>query len=118
VIARIVVVAAVVAVAVLAALVIRRRTAVDAPTQPARNVPAQLDRTDFARPDAPWLVVVFSSATCMTCATVVAKAGVLACDEVAVEDVEYLAKRGLHEKYAIDSVPCLVLADGLGVVRA
>ena len=34
------------------------------PTQARWAVPAQLDRADFDRPDAPWLVVVFSSTTC------------------------------------------------------
>ena len=53
--------------------------------------PAQIDRADFADVDAPWLVAVFSSATCTTCADVVRKAKVLRCAEVAVVDVEYSA---------------------------
>ena len=64
---------------------VARRRRPDAPTQPARSVPTQLDRADFARPDAPWLVAVFTSATCHTCADVVAKAEVLASDDVAVD---------------------------------
>ena len=68
---------------------VARRRRPDPPTQPAAHVPVQLDRADFARPDAPWLVAVFTSATCQTCADVAAKAAVLASDDVAVAEVEY-----------------------------
>ena len=109
----------IVAIAVVVAVVLRRRNrGVDAPTQGEHHVPVQLDRADFARPDAPWLVVVFSSSTCQTCGDVVTKAKVVESPEVAVVEVEYTAQRTLHTKYAIDGVPCLVLADGRGVVRA
>ena len=80
-------------------------------------MPTQLDRADFARPDAPWLVAVFTSATCTTCADVVAKAAVLASDEVAVTDVEWQSQRDVHDRYRIDGVPLLVIADRDGVVR-
>jgi hypothetical protein len=63
------------------------------------------------------LVVVFSAATCATCADVVAKAAVLASREVAVQDVEFTAERALHQRYAIDAVPAVLLADADGVVR-
>ena len=117
--ARVLIAAAVVVVAALVAIVLRRRTAgVDAPTQPRHSVPEQLDRSDFAAPGTPWLVAVFSSASCQTCANVVTKAKVLASEFVAVEEVEYSERRALHDKYSIDGVPCLVVADELGVVRA
>lgn len=116
---RIVLALAIVAVAVAVALVLRRRTqGTDAPTQAAHVVPSQLDRADFARPEAPWLVVLFSSASCHTCADVRAKAQVLRSGDVEVDDVEFGARRELHEKYRIDGVPCLVVADLEGVVRA
>jgi hypothetical protein len=105
-------------VAVVVALVLRRRQAVPAPTQGGWVAPAQLDRTDFTRPDAPYLVALFSSATCATCASMAAKVAVLASDEVAVDDVEYAARRALHEKYRIEAVPIVVVADAAGVVRA
>lgn len=108
----------VVAVAVGVAFVLRARQRVDAPTQPRYGHPTQLDRRDFDRPEAPWLVAVFSSATCSTCADVVRKAEVLASDDVAVVDVEYAACRGLHTKYAIAAVPIVTIADRDGVVRA
>ena len=108
--------AAIVVVAVAVAVVARRRRP-DPPTQPAGAVPAQLDRPDFARPDADWLVAVFTSATCQTCADVARKADVLASDDVAVTEVEYQAHKDVHARYAIDAVPLLVIADRAGVVR-
>ena len=107
---------AVVAVAVGVGLLLRRRQVVQAPTQPRLAVPSQLDRADFPAAQ-PWLVAVFSSASCHTCADVVRKAEVLASPEVAVVDVEFSAHRELHRKYGIDAVPILVLADAEGVVR-
>jgi hypothetical protein len=113
---RVLIAAAIVVVAVVIALIVRRRRP-DAPTQPAGRVPTQLDRQDFERPDAPWLVAVFTSATCHTCADVVAKAAVLASDEVAVTDVGWQTHRDVHDRYRIDGVPLLVIADREGVVR-
>lgn len=111
--------AALVVLAVGLAQVLRRRRGSDPPSQPRSfDVPAQLDRSDFARPDAPWLVVVFSSATCQTCADVTAKAQVLGCRDVAVQEVEFSTDRPLHERYRIDAVPTVVVADDAGVVRA
>lgn len=117
---RLAVVAAVVVVAGVVSL--RRRSRRQPPTQPRGEVPAQLDRADFDRADfsapaAPWLVVVFTSATCETCADVWRKAQVLASREVAVREVEYGRDRALHDRYRIDAVPALVIADADGVVR-
>ena len=111
-----VIAAAVVVAAVAVSLVLRRRKP-QAPTQPRMNVPVQVDRADFSSPELPWLVAVFSSGTCSTCADVVAKAHALASREVAVMDVEYTAHRDLHERYEIDAVPTLIVVDALGVVR-
>ncbi len=108
---------AVVAVAVVVGLVLRRRQVVQAPTQPTVVVPAQLDRADFAAP-TPWLVAVFSSATCNSCADVVRKAKVLASPEVTVIDVEYSASEALHRKYDIQAVPIVAIVDPDGVVHA
>ena len=107
----------VVAVAVVVGLVLRRRQHADVPTQPTFEAPSQLDRADFAAAGAPWLVVVFSSATCTTCADVVRKAEVLRSRDVDVVDVEYGRARDLHAKYSIDGVPITVIADAHGVVR-
>jgi len=114
---QVIVALAVVVVAGAVGLVLRRRQAVEAPTQPRYDIPAQLDRADFA-PGVPWVVVVFTSATCTTCADVKAKAQVLASGQVAVVEAEYTASRDLHTKYDIQAVPILAVADADGVVRA
>ena len=67
--------------------------------------------------DTSWLVVVFTSSTCQTCADVAAKAAVLASDDVAVTEVEYAAERDVHRRYRIDSVPLVLVTDAAGVVR-
>ncbi|MBV9283113.1 MAG: hypothetical protein JO176_00735 [Acidimicrobiia bacterium] len=105
-----------VVVAVVAVLLERRRP--EPPSQRKWAVPAQLDRTDFDRPGAPWLLAVFSSATCESCRTAIARAAALASGDVVVQDVEFSARRDLHERYNIETVPMLVVADRQGVVRA
>jgi hypothetical protein len=107
----------VVVVAVAVGLVLRRRQGTQAPTQPSRAVPTQLDRADF---DAvtPWLVAVFSSASCESCADVVRKARVLSSSEVTVVDVEFGAARALHKKYDIQAVPIVAIVDAGGIVHA
>jgi thioredoxin-related protein len=115
---RLIVALVIVGVVALVAVVARRRRVPDAPTQRRFSAPEQLDRNDFARPEAPWLVAVFSSATCGVCTQVVDKAKVLECRDVAVVEVEYSADRALHERYSIDAVPTLVVADARGVAVA
>lgn len=106
------------AVAICVALLMQRRRA-DVPTQPrSYDAPVQLDRSDFDGPDVPWLVAVFSSATCSTCADVVTKAEVLASPQVAVQEVEAVWDKTLHDRYGIEAVPIVAIADGDGVVRA
>ena len=107
---------AVVVAFMVAAVISRRRP--DAPTQVTHNVPSQLDRADFESHDTPWLIAVFTSATCHTCSDVLSKAEVMKCAEVAVVNVEYTAQKSLHDRYAIDAVPTLVVADHQGVVRS
>lgn len=114
---RVVITVVVVAVAVVVALVLQRRRP-DAPTQSSWTVPAQLDRRDFHRPDAEWLVVTFTSATCQTCAGVKEKVALLESPVVATQDVEAVADKDLHDRYGIDAVPTLVIADRDGVVAA
>ena len=106
------------AAAVAVALLIERRRRPPAPTNVRHTLPGQLDRRDFERPDVPWLVAVFTSATCHTCGGVWDKARLLASDQVAVQEVEATAAREVHRKYAIDAVPAVVIVDGSGAVRA
>ena len=114
---QVIVALAVVVVAGAVGLVLRRRQAIEAPTQPHYDIPAQLDRADFA-PGVPWVVVVFTSASCTTCADVKRKAQVLASSQVAVVEAEFTAARHLHSKYDIQAVPIVAVADAEGVVRA
>ncbi|HEY6533173.1 MAG TPA: hypothetical protein VIY72_12760 [Acidimicrobiales bacterium] len=108
-----------VVVAVVVALVLQRRRSAP-PTTAEWHVPIQLDRTDFARPEAPWLVAVFTSATCDACAGVWERAVALDAGPsgpVAVQQVEAVADRELQRRYGIDAVPLVVLADAEGIVR-
>ena len=99
----------------LAHLVQRRRP--DAPVRTGWSVPQQLDRLDFDRPDAPWLVAVFTSSTCRTCAGVLSRALPLESPEVVVAEVEAATDREVHDRYGIDAVPLVLVIDGEGVVR-
>ena len=114
---RFVIVGVVVVIALLANLWQRKRQ-VDAPTQGASEVPSQIDRSDFVRPDAPWIVLAFTSATCQTCSDIERKARVLETNSVAIQILEYTAERELHERYKIDAVPTVLMADANGVVQA
>lgn len=107
-----------VVVAVGIAAVINRRRRPPAPTNVSHTMPDQLDRADFERPEAPWLVAVFSSASCTSCQDVWDKARHLEGDAVAVQEIEAGAARTLHERYRITAVPAVVVADAAGVVRA
>lgn len=114
---RVLLAAVLLVVAVAAAAVIRRRRP-EPPTQARWAVPGQLDRDDFADAGRPWLVAVFTSATCDSCARATAKAQVLASPHVAYQEVAYQDRRDLHERYAVEAVPTIVFADREGVVRA
>ncbi len=81
-------------------------------------MPGALERESFERPDAPWLVAVFTSSTCDTCALVSEKARALASDVVAVQELEAKRDRAMHDRYGVDAVPLLVIADQTGTVRA
>jgi hypothetical protein len=116
-VSRIVIGLALIPVAVVVALVLQRRRP-QPPTQNRWAVPSQLDRNDFDRPDAPWLVAVFTSATCASCEEALAKAAVLAGRDVACQDVCYQTRPDLHQRYAIETVPMIVVADAEGVVKA
>ncbi|MEO6629905.1 MAG: hypothetical protein ABIP03_15205, partial [Aquihabitans sp.] len=92
---QILVILGLVAVATVAAQVLRRRDG-DAPEQ-GRSwvVPTQLDRDDFDRPDAPWLVTVFTSSTCLACDGTWTKAEILESPMVAVQHVDSVDRKDL-----------------------
>ncbi|MGH9273673.1 MAG: TlpA family protein disulfide reductase [Acidimicrobiales bacterium] len=115
---RVLIALALAAVALVVAAVVQRRQRPEALVRTGYAVPAQLDRADFARPDAPWLVAVFTSATCNACAGVWDKAQHLESDAVVVQRVEHVADRALHDRYGIEAVPLALVVDPTGVVRA
>lgn len=105
--------------AVVVALVLNRRSRPDTPASPSNYAaPVHLERSDFDRPEVPWLVAVFSSSTCLACADVWEKAHQLESTDVVVQDVEAVADKALHDRYKIDAVPMVVVADSDGDVRA
>ena len=112
----IVVVVGIVAV-VVATLVQRRRPPVE-PADTGYHVPSQLHRSDFDRPDAPWLVVLCTSATSRSCQGMWDKARHLESDAVAVQQVEVTEAKAIHERYRIDGIPTTLIADAEGVVRS
>lgn len=113
---RLIATIAVLAVAGLISYFLRRRRP-EAPTQPRRwPVPQQLDRQDFVRPETPWLVVVFSSSACDSCASVLEKARVVEAADVAYQEVSYQRDKALHDRYGVEVVPIVLVADRDGVV--
>ncbi|NLV55372.1 MAG: hypothetical protein GXY13_07155 [Acidimicrobiales bacterium] len=104
-------------VAVGVAALIRRRVSSDAPTRPGWAVPDNVDRRDLEHADRPWMVAVFSSATCNACRATWEKARQLESDEVGVQDIDSVRDARLHERYGVDAVPLLLLLDERGDVR-
>jgi hypothetical protein len=115
---RILIAVAIVAVAAGLAWWLEHRRRVAPPTQGRAVVPQQLDRRDFPRPDATWLVVLFTSNTCDSCRGLFDKARPLESDRVSVTEIEWPRDRALHERYRIEAAPITVLADANGVTRA
>jgi hypothetical protein len=107
--------AVIAAIATLAAVAAKQRKPAP-PTQRTSATPDQLDRADFANPSAPWLVALFTSETCHTCAAVVPKVELLASSQVAVEVISYQSDKARHDRYHVESVPMTVIADAQGVV--
>jgi hypothetical protein len=114
---RLVILLVLTAVAVLVALALQRRRP-DAPTAPNFEAPTQLDRDDFTRPDAPWLVVLFASTSCDACARVWEAVREVEAGPVAVQHVVAQSDPELHKRYRIEGVPTTVIADAEGVVRS
>ena len=80
-------------------------------------VPKQLDRADFPRPEAAWLVTLFSSAACDSCQGLGAKLEPLESSDVAVCEID--AEHTARSIAATSSPPSppRVIADHEGVVR-
>lgn len=101
----------------VAALLQRRRP--EAPSAPSYRAPAQLDLADFEAAvggSDSKLLVVFTSATCDSCAAVWKTVQTLASPLVTVQRVEIQSTPGLHKRYKIDGVPTTLIANDEGVV--
>jgi hypothetical protein len=94
-----------------------RRGKPAAPPRDAYPVPRQLDRDDFPRADAPWLVAYFSSTTCASCQGLGSKVAVLESFDVAVCELSFEEERNLHERYDVSAIPMVLVADAHGVVQ-
>ena len=105
-----------VAVAVVVAWLLGRRQR-PAPAANTHTIPRQLDRNDFNGADQRWLVAVFTASSCSTCAGVMARAEHLAASQVCVQELELSSEPALHQRYGIDAVPLLLIADESGAVR-
>jgi hypothetical protein len=106
-------------VAVVASVVAWRLRAQRPPAPPPRDaypIPRQLRRDDFPRPDTPWLVAYFSSATCASCQGLGPKVGALESVEVATCEVSFEGERTVHDRYQIEAIPMILVADADGVV--
>ncbi len=108
-------VALAVVVALVAYVLQRRRPGVE-PVVERHHVPTGVARADFSRPDAAWLVVVFTSATCATCAATWEVARHLESPAVATQEVEATRDATLHGRYGIDAVPTTIVCDAEGGV--
>ena len=95
---------------------VAQRGAQPSPVTDSYPVPRQLHRADFPNPDAPWLVALFTSASCDGCEPMRSKVEVLASREVSVCELSFPQARELHDRYAISGVPMVLIADAEGVV--
>ncbi|MXW42758.1 MAG: hypothetical protein F4138_01965 [Acidimicrobiia bacterium] len=97
--------------------------AVPSYTAPSYTVPTHLERWDFAHPNSEWLIAIFTSKTCSTCAAVTQAAQSLTSEKLtthklAIQEVEYRRHRKLHSRYGISAVPLAVLVNNVGTVVA
>jgi len=116
-VARLLIAAALVAVVLVVALVARRRRQPAPPPRTPYPTPRQLDRADFPRPDAPWLVAYFWSRTCDSCAGLEPKVTALDCAAVSTCALEAADHRDLHRRYEIAAIPMILIVDADGVVQ-
>ena len=114
---RLAIAAVLVAVVLVVAYIAQRRRRPAPPPRAAYPIPRQLQRADFPRPNASWLVAYFWSRTCDSCRGLESKVGALESVDVATCMLEAIDDRALHQRYEIAAIPMILLADGEGVVR-
>ncbi len=91
--------------------------AVRPPPRDVYPVPKQLDRADFPRPGAAWLVALFSSAACDSCQGLGDKLAPLDSSDVATCEIKAESRGELHRRYELAAIPTTVIADADGVVQ-
>ena len=114
---RVVIALALVAVVLAVAFLQARRRRPAPPPRTVYPVPPQLDRADFPRPEAPWLVAYFWSRTCDSCEGMGPKVAALESPVVSTAQLEATDDRALHGRYEIAAIPMVLIADADGVVR-
>lgn len=115
---RLVVLIVLTVVAVVAAIILQRRRP-EPPSAPSYRAPTQVDRSDFDFAAKPWLIAVFTSATCDGCKSALETASTVANKKpemVAWVDLEVSSDPRLHQRYRIDGVPTTLVVDQSGVV--
>ncbi|MFM8303493.1 MAG: thioredoxin family protein [Actinomycetota bacterium] len=116
-VARLLIAAVIVAIVFVVAWGTRRRARPAPPPRAPYPTPQQLDRADFPRPEAPWLVAYFWSRTCDSCVGLAPKVAVLDSAAVSTCALEASDHRDLHRRYEIAAIPMILIADAEGVVR-
>lgn len=91
-----------------------RRT--DSPSVPTRSLPIQVDRNDFDMPDMKWLLVFFSSESCSSCIQVREILSGIPLNSIHIQEVSFPQGKNLHTRYAINSVPIVLIVNLEGVV--
>ena len=91
-----------------------RRT--DSPSVPKSSLPIQVDRNDFNMPGMKWLLVLFSSESCSSCIQVREILSEIPLNSIHIQEVSFPQEKNLHTRYAINSVPIVLIANLEGVV--
>lgn len=109
---RLVILAALTIAAIAVAYLLQRRRP-EPPSSPSYRSISEIDRSEFAHPDANILIVMFGSTTCNTCPVVwetIESLGVPA-ERVDVQDDPVR-----HKRYRIDGVPTTIVVNAAGIV--
>ena len=101
--------------ATLVAYLVNNRRA-DSPSVPKSSLPVQIDRGDFEEPHGKWLLIFFSSDTCNSCNNVRSLINDLTVDSFHIQEIEFPKRKDLHQRYGINSVPIVLIANEEGVV--
>lgn len=113
---RVYIAAAIFLLVCIAALWLRRRRPAP-PLQDGWHPPMQIDRGDFVNPEKQWLVAVFTSVLCDACEKAVVAGSFLESSDVAYQLVTAEENPGLHDRYRVEQIPLLLIADSQGVVQ-